>query len=149
MKKIEEVYEGVGEWLVCCGVKFIPCHVHGKDDNLTYDYLHWAHNEDSCVKSFLIPAIKVGEHANDDGFYPVYKITCHYDGYKVVADSSDDLSDFENGVFFDAKTKKVLIAALVSSKGAGQDVIIGKMTGRAYETSLLWRFIATKTNIDQ
>ena len=143
MKKIEEVYKGAGERLTCSGVEFIPCHVHGKDDNLTHDYLDRAQNEDSCVKSFLIPAIKVGEKANDDGFYPVYRITCHYDGYKVVADRSDDLRDFENGVFFDAKAKKVLLAPLLSSKGIGQDTITGKITGDVYIPSVMWYFIAT------
>ena len=149
MRKIEEVYEGAGQRLVCSGAEFIPCHVHGKDDNLTHDYLDQSQNKDSCVRSFLIPAIKVGEDANDDGFYPVYGITCHYDGCKVVADRSDDLRHLEDGVFFDVKTKKVLFPTQASSKGTRQDVIVGKKTGEVYETLLLWRFIVAKANINQ
>ena len=146
---IEEVYGGAGERLACSGVEFIPCHVHGKDDNLTQDYLDRVQNDDSCIKSFLIPAIKVGEKANDDGFYPVYRITCHYEGCKVVVDRSEDLKDFENGVFFDVENKRVMFATQLSSKSADQDVIIGKVTGCCYKTSLMWYHIVTKADNNQ
>ena len=137
MKRIEEVYDGLGRYN-CGDIEFILCHSPGdkEREDLPKRYINGEMSKDEpSIKNFCVPVIRTGEMPNVDGFYKLEQTIYCYENDKVIIERIESVVVDGINALFNVDKRRVVIPC---EAYGNSDALIGPNSKEVYVMSWLW-----------
>ena len=140
MKRVEEVYEGLGRY-ECGGIEFILCHSPEDNNDLPRRYIAGEMSKaEPPIKRFRVPVIRTGEMPNVDGFYKLEQAICRYENDKVIVERLENVTANGVSALFNVDERRIFVLCKTCgiSDALMDPLNLKRVNGNVYITSWLW-----------